>query len=84
MTKANLTSITSLRMQTLLSYRNIKATTIEITKVGSIRLELHDAIYRPDSFVLVLRYCANLKEIRYKSTSFNRIVADKFHHLITA
>ena len=57
-------------MQTLLSYRNIKATTIEITKVGSMRLQLHDAIYRPDSFVLMLRYCANLKAIRYKSMSF--------------
>ena len=40
--------------------------------------ELHDPIYCSDSFVLVLSYYANLKEIRYKSTSFNRIVADKF------
>ena len=71
-------------MQTLLSYRNIKATTIEITKIGSIRLHLHDAIYRSDSFVLMLRYCANLKAIRYKSTSFNRIVVNKLHHIITA
>ena len=84
MTKANLTSIRSLRMQTLLSYWNIKATTIQVTKVGLIRLELHDAIYCHDSFVLMLRYCANLKAIRYKSTSFNRIVADKFHHVIAA
>ena len=30
----------------------------------------------PDSFVLVLRYCANLKAIRYESTSLNRIAAD--------
>ena len=37
MTKANLTS-TSLRMQTLLYYWNIKATTIEISKVGSITI----------------------------------------------
>ena len=71
-------------MQTLLSYWNIKATTIEITKVGLIRLQLHDAIYSPDSFVLMLRYCMNLKAIRYKSTSFNRIVADKLHHVIAA
>ena len=84
MTKANLTSITSLKMQTLLSYWNIKATTIEITKVGSMRLQLHDAIYRPDFFVLMLRYCATLKAIRYKSASFNRIVADKLHHVISA
>ena len=84
MTKANLTSITSLRMQTLLSYRTMKATTIEITKVGPMRLQLHDAIYRPDSSVLMLRYCANWKAIRYKSTSFNRIVADKLHRVIAA
>ena len=70
MTKANFTSITSLRMQTLLSYRNIKTTTIEITKVGS--------------FVLMLRYSANLKAIGYKSTSFNRIVGDKLHRVIAA
>ena len=66
-------------MQTLLSYWNIKATTIEITKVGSIRLHLHDAIHRSDSFVLMLRHCANLKAMRYKSKSFNRIVADNLH-----
>ena len=84
MTEANLTSITSLRMQTLLSYRNIKVTTIEITKVGSLRLQLHDTIHRPNSFVFMLCYCANLKAIRYKSTSFNRIVANKLHHVIAA
>ena len=84
MTKANLTSITSQRMQTLLSCWNIKATTVEITKVGSIRLHLHDAIHRPDSFVLMLRHCANLKAIRYKSKGFNRIVADKLHYVIAA
>ena len=84
MTKANLTSMTSLRMQTLLSYLNIKATTIEITKVGSMRLQLHIAIYCPNSFVLILGYCANLKAIRYKSMSFNRIVANKLHCVIAA
>ena len=42
-----------------------------------LRLQLHVAIYRPDSFVLMLRYCANLKAIRYESTSLKRIVADK-------
>ena len=47
-------------------------------------LQLHSAIYRPDSFVLMLRYCANLKAIRYESTSFNRIVADKSHRVIVA
>ena len=48
------------------------------------RLQLHGAIYRPDSFVLMLRYCANLKAITYESTSFNRIVADKLHRIIVA
>ena len=50
----------------------------------SLRLQLHCAIYRPDSFVLMLRYCVNLKAIRYESTSFNRIVADKSHRVIAA
>ena len=81
MTKANLTSITSLRMQL---YCLIEITTIEITKVGSMRLQLHNAIHCPDSFVLMLHYCANLKAIRYKSTSFNRIAADKLHRVIAA
>ena len=49
-----------------------------------MRLQLHDANYRPNSFVLMLRYCANLKAIRYKSTRFNRIAADKLHHVIAA
>ena len=49
-----------------------------------LRLQLHGAIYRPDSFVLMLRYCANLKAIRYESTNLNRIVADKSHRVIVA
>ena len=49
-----------------------------------LRLQLHGAIYRPDSFVLVLRYCVSLKAIRYESTSLNRIVADKSHRIIVA
>ena len=48
------------------------------------RLQLHGAIYRPDSFVLMLRYCANLKAMRYESTSLNRIVADKSYRVIVA
>ena len=32
----------------------------------------------------MLRYCANLKAIRYEPTSFNRIVADKSHRVIAA
>ena len=53
-------------------------------KLGQLRLQLHGAIYRPDSLVLMLRYCANLKAIRYESTSLNRIVADKSHRVIIA
>ena len=49
-----------------------------------IRLQLHGAIYRPDSFVLMQRYCANLKVKRYESMSLNRIVADKSHRVIVA
>ena len=52
--------------------------------IVDLRLQLHGVIYRPDSFVLMLRYCANLKEIRYESTSLNRIVADKSHRIIAA
>ena len=40
-----------------------------------LRLQLHCAIYHPDSFVTMLRYCANLKAIRYESMGLNRIVA---------
>ena len=46
--------------------------------------QLQAAIYRPDSFVLMLRYCANLKVMRYESTSLNSIVADKSHRVIVA
>ena len=49
-----------------------------------IRLQLHGAIYHPDSFVLMLRYCANLKAIRYEPMSLNRIVANKSHRVIVA
>ena len=49
-----------------------------------IRLQLHGAIFCPDSFVLMLRYYANLKAIGYESTSLNRIVADKSHRVIVA
>ena len=52
--------------------------------IGGIRLHLHGAIYRPNSFVMMLCYCANLKAIRYESTSLNRIVADKSHRVIVA
>ena len=32
----------------------------------------------------MLRYCENLKAIRYESTTLNRIVADKSHRVIVA
>ena len=48
----------------------------------TVRLQLHGAIYRPDSFVIMLRYCANLKAMRCEPTSFNRIAADKSHLVI--
>ena len=50
----------------------------------NFRLRSQGTIYRPDSFVLMLRYCANLKAIRYESTSLNRIVADESHRVIVA
>ena len=56
----------------------------EIENYFFVRLRLCGAIYRPDSFVFMLRYCANLKAIRYESTSLNRIVADKSHRVIAA
>ena len=49
-----------------------------------IRLQLHGEIYYPDSFVLMIRYCENLKAIRYEPTSLKRIVADKSHRVIVA
>ena len=49
----------------------------------SLRLQLHGAIYRLYK-VLMLRYCANLKTIRYELTSLNRIVADKSLCVIVA
>ena len=59
-------------------------TIIDQIPSGQLRLQLHGAIYRPDSFVLMLRYCANLKAIRYESTNLNRIVADKSYRVIVA
>ena len=57
---------------------------MSVDSIQALRLQLHGATYRPDSFVLMLRYCANLKAIRYESTSLNRIVADKSHRVIVA
>ena len=49
-----------------------------------LRLQLHGAIYRPDPFVLMQRYCANLKAIILASMSLKRIVAEKPHRVIVA
>ena len=65
-------------------YLNIKVLLIKPGFHLQQRLQLHCAIYRPDSFVLMPRYCVNLKAIRYESTNFNRIVADKSHRVIAA
>ena len=70
---ANDTEINNSVWQTMLA---------SFAKALVLRLRLHDAIYRPDSFMLMLRYYANLKAIRYESASLNRIVADKSHHVI--
>ena len=48
------------------------------------RMDEESAIYRPDSFVLMLLYCANLEAIRYESKSLNEVVADKLHRVIVA
>ena len=60
------------------------ANVIHTCSVTTLRLQLRGAIYRPDSFVFMPRYCANLKAIRYESTSLNRIAADKSHPVIAA
>ena len=45
-----------------------------------LSLRLHGAIYRPYSFVSMLQYCANLKGIRYESTSLDRILAQEIQN----
>ena len=57
---------------------------IHVVKKLFIKLRLRGAICCPDSFVLMPRYFVNLKAIRYESTSLNKIVADKSHHVIVA
>ena len=48
------------------------------------RLRLYGVFYRPDSFLMMQRYCANLKAIKYESMSLNKIVDDKSHRVIVA
>ena len=63
----------------------LRVHSIHTSSISSLlRLQLHGAIYHPDSFVLMLRHCVNLKAIRYESTSLNRIAADKSHRVIVA
>ena len=68
----------------ILNKLSFKIVSIESGFPCFLRLQLHGAIYLPDFFVLMLRYCANLKAIRYESMSLNRIVADKSHRVIVA
>ena len=68
-------------------HKNTRMTKTELEvlfKRAKTYKRLHRAIYRLDSFVLMLRYCANLKLIRYDSTSLNRIIANKSHRVIVA
>ena len=55
-----------------------------VKMIDSVRRQLHGAIYRPYSFIMMLRYCSKLKAIRYESTKLNRIVEDKSHRVIVA
>ena len=64
--------------------KEVQSQTQVQTQALRVRLQLHAVIYQPDSFVLMLRYCTNLKAIRYESTSLNRIVVDKSHSVIVA
>ena len=77
-----LTSLKALHANWLIELNNVLTTGDGRETV--LRLQLQGAIYRPNSFVLMLRYCANLKAIRYESTSLNRIIADKSHRVIVA
>ena len=52
--------------------------------LNRLRLRLQGAIYRPDAFLSMLGYSANLKVIRYEQTRLNRILTDKLHRAIVA
>ena len=62
-----------------LQQRDTRGQLVGTEYVYQIKLGLHDAICRTDSFVFTLGHCVNFKAMRYESTSFNRIVADKSH-----
>ena len=80
-----MTGNTSLSLQKVVSCYQQQLTNPHFAEgiyLSSVRLQLHGATYRPDSFVMMPRYCTNLKAIRYESTSLNRIVVDKSHCII--
>ena len=57
---------------------------IQIVNTSFTRATITRCDLSADSFVLMLRFCANLKAIRYESTSLKRIAADKLHRVIAA
>ena len=52
------------------------------THAMNVKLELHNAICLTDSVVFMLGHFVNFRVMRHESTSFNRIIAKKFHHAI--
>ena len=52
--------------------------------ISSLKATITRCDLLPRFFCIDARYCANLKAIRYESTSLNRIVADKSHRVIVA
>ena len=69
------------QIRDLFNYPLIK---LVINAGHTVTLRLHGAVYRRNSFVLVLSYCANFKAIRCESVSLNRVVADKLHRVVVA
>ena len=49
----------------IISVSNSHNNIASLQKNHNLRLRLHGAIYRPDSFVLMLHYFANLKAIHF-------------------
>ena len=65
--------------------RGAESASLPPSRLGRVKLGLHDAICLTDSFVgeagKQLGRCVNLKAIKYESTSFKRTVADESHRL---
>ena len=68
--------------QVLIKLLKISRVSADLSEFGKATITRCDL--SPDSFVLMLRYCANLKAISYESTSLNKIVANKSHRVIVA